>query len=141
MTPEQLSAICLSLDKVRSVTPDFGARFYRRLSIDHPEIADVFHSVNMEAQHTRFVSMLHIILLRMKEGRPTTELLAELGDRHYHFGVSHVNFQKFGATLMAVLQESLGTEFEGFLHDAWLEAYQQIVVLMKSEVDSAGPQR
>ena len=137
MTPEQLSAICASFDMMRSVAPDLGTRFYQRLSVDHPEIENVFNSVNMAAQHSRFISMLDIILLRMKEGRPTADLLKDLGSRHYHFGVSDEGFDNFGATLIAVFQETLGAEFDRDLHDAWTDAYQQIVVLMKSESDRA----
>jgi len=133
MTPEQLSAICTSFDKMRSVAPDLGTRFYQRLSADHAEISKVFSSVNMAAQHNRFIGMLHIILLRMQEGRPTADLLKDLGARHYHFGVSDENFQKFGATLIAVFHETLGAEFDEYLHAAWVEAYQQIMALMRSE--------
>jgi len=132
MTPEQLSVICDSLDKACSMAPDFGERFYRRLSSDYPETKIIFNAISMEAQHTRFISMLGIILARMKEDRPVTLLLHDLGKQHDMRGVKDEHFEDFGVTLMTVLDDLLGNEFDRYMHDAWVAVYGEITKIMKS---------
>ena len=132
MTPEQLSAICNSFDKALSMSPDLGSRFYLQLASDHPETKEIFDSISMEAQHTRFISMLRIILIRMNDGLPVASLLQELGKQHVRFGVKEEDFEKFGTTLMKVLRELLGKEFDGHMCDAWVVVYEEITRIMKS---------
>lgn len=132
MTPDQLSAICDTFDRVVSSTPDFGPKFYQRLSDDYPQTMDVFNNINMDSQHTRFVGMLSIILHRIKDGRPVIPLLEDLGKQHSSFGVKEEDFENFGAALMKVLQTSLGNEFDEDLHDAWVAVYAEITSIMKS---------
>lgn len=118
MTQEQLSAICNSFEKACMMSPDLGSRFYTQLSSDHPEIMNLFASVSMNAQHTRFISMLRIILIRMTGDQPFIPILEELGVKHRSYRVGEEEFEMFGMTLMKVLQATLGKEFDGFMRDA-----------------------
>ena len=138
MNPDKLSAICDLFDKAYSMAPDFGSRFYRQLSADYPETMSIFNSVNMESQHTRFVGMLSIVLHRMKGGRPFESLLQDLGKQHMKYGVKDENFADFGESLMNVLQEMLGPEFDREMRDTWIATYAEITRVMKSVGDKPG---
>lgn len=135
MTPEQISAVYNSFSKARSIGPDFGSLFYQNLSSDYPEIKSLFTSPIMESQHTRFVGQLDVIMIRMKNGRDVTQMLQELGRHHGHIGVKNEDFEKFGATLMKVLQELLGAEFDGYLRESWLSLFAEIKRMMISVND------
>ena len=112
--------------------PDFGSRFYLQLSSDYPETKAIFDSINMQAQHTRFIGMLSLIMLRMKNDRPVIPLVQDLGKQHEHYGVKDEHFEFFGATLMKVLQQVLGREFNAYMRDAWSAVYVEITRIMKS---------
>lgn len=132
MTPEQLSAICNSFDKALAMRPDLGSRFYQQLASDHPETTEIFDSISMDAQHTRFISMFRIILIRMNDALPVDSLLQDLGKQHAGFGVREEDFEKFGSTLMKLLRELLGKEFDRHMCDAWVVVYEEITRIMKS---------
>ncbi len=112
--------------------PDFGSKFYLQLSSDYPETKAIFDSINMHAQHTRFIGMLSVIMLRMKNDRPVTPLIRDLGKQHDHYGVKDEHFEFFGATLLKVLQQVLGREFNAYARDAWSAVYAEITRIMKS---------
>ena len=119
------------------MAPDFGARFYQRLSSDPPETLAIFSAVNMESQHTRVVGMLSIVLHRMKDGRPVTPLLQDLGRQHSRYGVTDEHFEGFGAALIEVVSELLGSEFDSAIRQSWIEVYGVITGMMKSGRDSS----
>jgi hemoglobin-like flavoprotein len=137
VTPDQLAAICNSFDKALSMAPDFGARFYQRLSRDHPQTLVIFSAVNMASQHTRFVGMLSIVLHRMKDNRPVTPLLQDLGRQHGRYGVRDEHFEGFGAALIEVVSELLGSEFDAAIRQSWIEVYEEITGRMKSGRDTS----
>jgi len=140
MNQEQLSVICNSFEQARSMNPDLGSRFYVQLSSDYPETMKIFTSVSMNAQHTRFVSMLGIILNRMKEDLPFIPLLEELGEAHRTYHVGEEEFEKFGITLIKVLRAALGREFDESMRDAWFAVYNEITSVMKSAINNSQPQ-
>jgi hemoglobin-like flavoprotein len=131
MTHEQLSAIRISFDKARSVSPDFGAKFYHCLTNDFPEIMSKFDPLSMRAQHTRFVGMLDMIIFRMYDKRPVKQLLQGLGDRHDNYGVQDEDFAKFSITLLKILDGLLGNELNESLSNAWVELLGEIRTMMR----------
>jgi len=135
MTPEQISAACESFAKARSMAPDFGSKFYQQLASDYPETQAIFGSVSMEVQHNRFVSMLSIVLNRMKDGHPVTPILQDLGKFHSRFGIKDEDFKNFSAALMKVLRELLGSEFNHCKCDAWVAVFEEITRTMNSASD------
>ena len=135
MTQEQLSVICSSFEKACLMSPDLGSRFYTQLSSDYPETMNIFASVSMNAQHTRFISMLRIILTRMTGDQPFIPLLEELGRKHRTYCVGDEEFEKFGITMMKVLQATLGNEFDEFMRDAWFAVYNELTGVMKSAIN------
>jgi len=135
MTPDQMSIIYDSFNRARSMNVNFASRFYHHLFSDYPEMRSLFGDQDMEAQHARFVEMLDAILISMSHQRSTTDILTGLGKRHYAYGVKDDYYEKFGAALLKVLQELLGSEFNESLRDTWGVAYREITQSMKSPAD------
>lgn len=140
MTKEQLTIIGDLFEKACSKDPDLGSRFYARLSGDYPELMNFFASVGLNAQHTRFISMIRIILGRMSGDLPYIPLLEELGKAHQSYRIGEDEFEKFGITLMKVLQTTLGTKFDKPVRDAWCAVYNEIIGVMISAIDHSPSQ-
>lgn len=55
-----------------------------------------------------------------------TDILLELGEQHYAFGVEPSFYPPMGAALLKVLQKFIGDKFTDEVKDAWLETYQAL---------------
>jgi len=126
MTPEQISVIIDLFENAQKKSDDLGLLFYERLSNDYPEVSEIFESASMNAQHTRFISMMNIILARMINDRPVKDLLQDLGEQHQKYRVNQMNIEKFGVTLTKVLKELMGNEFNGELRQLWTVFFNEI---------------
>lgn len=130
MKPENLDDLIAVFQRVLDEHADFGKTFYAQLSVDQPELMKVFQQVSMRAQHTRFTGMISIILHRMHEARPYQSLLEDLGRQHEAFGVRARDLDRFGETLMRVIQRLAGADFNDEVQAQWHIAFGEIRATM-----------
>lgn len=55
-----------------------------------------------------------------------TDIMLELGEQHYKFGVQASFYPPMGQALLKVLQKFLGENFTDDMKNAWLETYQAL---------------
>ena len=132
---KDLEVVCNSLEKARSLAPDIGPRFYRLLISESMEMKAVFDSVSMKTQHTRFFSMLNIILIRMRDQRPFISLLQDLGKQHLKYRIRGEDFVIFQAVFLKLLHELFGSEFDESLRNSWVLVFEKINQIMRSGID------
>jgi hemoglobin-like flavoprotein len=55
-----------------------------------------------------------------------TDIMLELGQQHYKFGVEASFYPPMGVALLEVLQKFLGDSFTEEMKNSWLETYQAL---------------
>ena len=55
-----------------------------------------------------------------------TDILMELGEQHYKFGVEASYYPPMGQALIKTLEKFLGNDFTPEMKNAWLETYQAL---------------
>ena len=73
------------------------------------------------------LAVLHLI----NEGMVSHEI-RRLGSRHKSYGVVDAHYATFGAALVAVLEERLGTAFTPQIRAAWIEAWTELSAAMQA---------
>jgi hemoglobin-like flavoprotein len=138
MTPEQITLVQTSYQRVGPRLPDMAARFYQELFRRNPALRPLF-TTDMAEQQVRFARKL----TELVEAIPRLdELLAHtraLGARHVGYGVRAADYQTVGAALLDALAAVLGDGFDPETRQAWVLAYNLMAETMLDGAASARP--
>jgi len=140
MTPEQITLVQSSYERVGSELPALATRFYQELFGRDPALRALF-TTDMALQKVRFADKLTEIV----EAIPRLdELLAHtraLGARHVGYGVRVADYKTVGEALLAALAAVLGDSFDAQTREAWYIAYNLMAETMLEGAASARPIR
>ena len=140
MTPEQITLVQSSYERVGSELPALATRFYQELFGRDPALRALF-TTDMALQKVRFADKLTEIV----EAIPRLdELLAHtraLGARHVGYGVRVADYKTVGEALLAALAAVLGDSFDAQTREAWYIAYNLMAETMLEGAASARPLR
>ena len=138
MTPEQITLVQMSYQRVGPRLPDMAARFYQELFRRDPALRSLF-TIDLAEQQVRFARKL----TELVEAIPRLdELLAHtraLGARHVGYGVRAADYQTVGAALIDALAAVLGDGFDRETQQAWALAYNLMAETMLDGAASARP--
>src|SRR5215469_5113274 len=138
MTPEQITLVQMSYQRVGPRLPDMAARFYQELFRRDPALRSLF-TIDLAEQQVRFARKL----TELVEAIPRLdELLAHtraLGARHVGYGVRAADYQTVGAALLDALAAVLGDGFDPETRQAWVLAYNLMAETMLDGAASARP--
>jgi methyl-accepting chemotaxis protein len=138
MTPEQITLVQTSYQRVGPRLPDLAARFYTELFLRDPALRPLF-TTDLAEQQVRFARKL----TELVQAIPTLgELLAHtqaLGARHVGYGVRAADYKTVGAALFDALAAVLGDDFDPETRQAWLVAYNLMAETMLNGAASARP--
>lgn len=138
MTPEQITLVQTSYQRLGPRLPDMAARFYTELFRRDPALRSLF-TIDLAEQQVRFARKL----TELVEAIPRLdELLAHtraLGARHVGYGVRAVDYQTVGAALVDALAAVLGDGFDPETRQAWVLAYNLMAETMLDGAASARP--
>lgn len=138
MTPEQITLVQTSYQRLGPRLPDMAARFYQELFRRDPELRPLF-TTDLAEQQVRFAGKLTEIV----ESIPRLdELLAHtraLGARHLGYGARVADYQTVGAALFDALAAVLGDGFDPQTREAWVVAYNLVAETMLDGAASARP--
>ena len=138
MTPEQITLVQTSYQRVGPRLPDLASRFYIELFRRNPALRPLFTSDPAE-QEVRFARKL----TELVEAIPSLdELLAQtqaLGARHVDYGVRAADYPTVGAALLDALAAMLGDDFDPETRQAWVVAYNLMAETMLDGAASARP--
>ena len=140
MTPEQITLVQSSYERVGSELPALATRFYQELFRRDPALRALF-TTDMALQKVRFSDKLSEIVRAIPR---LDELLAHtraLGARHVGYGVRVADYQTVGDSLIAALAAVLGDGFDAETHEAWHIAYNLMAETMLEGAASARPIR
>jgi hemoglobin-like flavoprotein len=138
MTPEQITLVQSSFDRVRPELPALSTRFYQELFGRDPALRALF-TTDMAVQKVRFAEKLAEIVRAMPR---LAELLGHtraLGARHVGYGVRVADYGTVEDALLAALAAILGDSFDAPTREAWAIAYNLVAETMLEGAASARP--
>ena len=138
MTPEQITLVQSSYERVGSELPALATRFYQELFGRDPALRALF-TTDMALQKVRFADKLTEIVRAIPR---LDELLAHtraLGARHVGYGVRVADYKTVGEALLAALAAVLGDSFDAQTREAWYIAYNLMAETMLEGAASARP--
>lgn len=112
----------------------FARAFYQRLFTQFPETVPLFARTDMERQEKSLMATLGAVVNGLADGEDVSPAVRALGERHKKYGVQPEHFDAVGQSLLATLQEFLGSEWTPALEASWSEAYTVLASLMKAEI-------
>ena len=138
MTPEQITLVQSSFQRLGPQLPAMATRFYQELFARDPALRPLF-TTPMAEQKVKFAQKLTEIVRAMPS---LDELLAHtraLGARHVAYGVRATDYQILGNALLAALAAILGDSFDAPTREAWTLAYNLVAETMLEGAAAARP--
>ena len=138
MTPEQITLVQSSFQRLGPRLPAMATRFYQELFARDPALRPLF-TTPMAEQKVKFAQKLTEIVRAMPS---LDELLAHtraLGARHVGYGVRAADYQTLGDALLAALAAILGDSFDAPTREAWTLAYNLVAETMLEGAAAARP--
>ena len=138
MTPEQITLVQSSFQRLGPRLPAMATRFYQELFARDPALRPLF-TTPMELQKVKFAEKLTEIVRAFPR---LDELLAHtraLGARHVGYGVRTADYRTLGDALLAALAAILGDSFDAPTREAWTLAYNLVAETMLEGAAAARP--
>jgi len=138
MTPEQITLVQSSFERLGPKLPAMAARFYQELFERDPALRPLFTTDPAE-QQARFAEKLAEIVRAIPRLDELLTHTRALGARHAGYGVRVAGYQTVGAALLDALAAVLGDSFDAPTRQAWAAAYNLIAETMLEGAASARP--
>ena len=138
MTPEQISLVQSSFDRVGPELPALTTRFYQELFRRDPALRPLF-STDMAEQKVRFAIKLAEIVQTLPRLDDLLTHTRALGARHAGYGVKVADYQTVGDSLLAALASVLGESTDDQTRQAWARAYNLVSEIMLEGAAAARP--
>ena len=138
MTPEQITLVQSSFQRLGPQLPAMATRFYQELFARDPALRPLI-TTPLAEQEVKFAQKLTEIVHAMPR---LNELLAHtraLGARHAGYGVRAADYQTLGHALLAALAAVLGDGFDASTREAWALAYNLVAETMLEGAAAARP--
>ena len=138
MTPEQISLVQSSFDRLGPQLPALATRFYQELFARNPALRPLF-TTDMAEQKVRFSRKLSEIVWAMPRLAELLTHTRALGARHVGYGVRVADYRTVGDALFAALAAVLGDSFDTPTREAWILAYNLVAETMLEGAAAARP--
>lgn len=138
MTPEQITLVQSSFERLGAQLPAMATRFYQELFGRDPTLRDLF-TTDLTQQEVRFAEKLTEIVRAMPRLDKLLTHTRALGARHRGYGVRAADYETVGAALNAALAAILGSGFDAPTRQAWTLAYNLVAETMLEGAAAARP--
>lgn len=125
MTNDQIYLIQTSFVKILSEATAFSNNFYSRLFELAPQVRPLFKN-DMEEQGDKLIKMLAMIVNNLYDLEDIERQAAELGHRHFSYGVKNEHYNYAKRALMEAIEEQLGDEFAPEIAIAWQQVFDNL---------------
>jgi len=122
MTPQDISLVQSSFEKVAPIAPQAAALFYGRLFETFPEAKPLFKG-NMDEQGGKLMATLATVVRSLDKLETIIPAVKTLAVRHVAYGVKPEHYAPVGAALLWTLEQGLGADFTPETASAWATAY------------------
>ena len=138
MTPEQITLVQSSFERVGPELPTLATRFYQELFGRNPALRALF-TTDLALQKVRFAEKLSEIVRAMPRLEELLVHTRALGARHAGYGVRVADYQTVHDSLVGALAAVLGDGFDAPTREAWSTAYNLVAETMLEGAASARP--
>ena len=138
MTPEQITLVQSSFQRLGPDLPALTARFYEELFERDPALRPLF-TTDMAEQRVKFAQKLTEIVQSIPRLDQLLVHTRALGARHVGYGVRATDYQTVGDSLIAAIAAVLGDEFDAATREAWDLAFNIVAETMLEGAAEARP--
>jgi hemoglobin-like flavoprotein len=138
MTPEQITLVQTSFERLGPQLPAMATRFYEELFARDPALRAMF-TIPLALQEVKFAEKLTEIVQAMPRLDELLTHTRALGARHVGYGVRTADYQTLGDALLAALAAVLGDSFDAATREAWALAYNLVAETMLEGAAAARP--
>jgi hemoglobin-like flavoprotein len=138
VTPEQITLVQSSFERLGTQLPAMATRFYRELFARDPALRPLF-TTPLAEQEVRFAEKLTEIVQAMPRLDELLTHTRALGARHVAYGVRAADYRTLGDALLAALAAVLGDSFDARTREAWALAYNLVAETMLEGAAAARP--
>lgn len=131
MTPEQVTLVQTSWEKVVPISDTAAELFYGRLFEADPALKPLFKG-DMKEQGKKLMTMITTVVRGLKNLGALVPAVQDLGRRHAGYGVKDEHYQVVGESLIWTLEKGLGPDFTPDTKLAWVTAYTILADTMKA---------
>jgi hemoglobin-like flavoprotein len=125
MTPEQITLVQSSFDRLGPRLPVMATRFYEELFRLDPGLRALF-STDLTKQEARFAEKIGEIVRAMPRLDDLLGHTRALGARHVGYRVRVGDYETVGQALLSALGAVLGDDFGPATREAWTIAYSLV---------------
>jgi hemoglobin-like flavoprotein len=129
MTPEQITLVQTSFQKVVPIAGTAADLFYSRLFETAPQVRSLFPD-DMTEQKKKLMAMLATAVTNLHRLDTILPAVKALGERHKGYGVAADQYAPVGAALLWTLEKGLGPDFTPETKAAWTEVYTALAGVM-----------
>ena len=140
MTPEQITLVQSSFERLGPGLPTMATRFYQELFGRDSALRPLF-TTDLAQQEVKFAEKLAEIVRAMPRLDELLTHTRALGARHAGYGIRAADYQTVGAALLAALSAVLGDSFDVPTREAWTLAYNLVAETMLEGAAAARPVR
>ena len=136
MTPQQVTLVTTSWEKVKPISETAAELFYGKLFELDPSLKPLFKG-DMKDQGRKLMAMINTAVNGLKNLDAIVPAVQELGRRHVGYGVKDEHYDTVAAALLWTLEQGLGDAFTPDVKQAWTETYVLLATTMKNAAASA----
>lgn len=136
MTPDQITLVQTSWEKVKPISDKAAELFYGKLFELDPELKDLFKG-DMIEQGRKLMAMINTAVNALKNVEGIVPAVQDLGKRHAGYGVKDKDYDTVAAALLWTLEAGLGDDFTPEVKGAWTDTYVLLATTMKDAAREA----
>jgi hemoglobin-like flavoprotein len=138
MTPDQITIVERTLERLHDRLQPLAQDFYARLFAAEPHLGELF-TTEPDEQCRKFADQLELIGCAIRDCDRFIEDAAALGVRHRTYGVRAHDYALAGPPLLAALAAALGPDWNADVEEAWSRAYNLTVEAMMAGASAHPP--
>ena len=129
MTPDQITLVQSTWEKVKPISEQAAELFYGRLFELDPSLQPLFKG-DMKEQGKKLMATLNLAVTSLTRLEDILPAVQELGRRHVKYGVPDESYQTVGSALLWTLEQGLGEAFTDEVKEAWTTTYVTLSTVM-----------
>ncbi|PKI16140.1 methyl-accepting chemotaxis protein [Colwellia sp. 12G3] len=136
MTPNQISLVQTSWQKVLPIAPQAAEIFYTTLFEMDPSLKALFPN-DIAEQGKKLMAMLDTAVKLLDNPDKLIPAVQNLGAKHLKYGAEPEHYDTVGAALLKTLAQGLGDDFTAPTKKAWTAVYQTLASTMIAAANEA----
>jgi hemoglobin-like flavoprotein len=129
MTPQQISLVKNSWQKISPIADTAATLFYQRLFELDPQLQSLFKH-DMQDQGRKLMNTITFAVNALDNLNLLVPAVEDLGRRHVAYGVADKDYDTVAQALLWTLQKGLGDAFTPATKQAWTETYTLLAQTM-----------